>query len=144
MRCRRHPARARGTTRRFGVAARQGPVCPHQGSDGLCLSDRRFLVEAFWRTGDGQTGHGRGVEVTADTGYFWFFGPENVEAVVKVLDVCELEPFHNFWLFAAGLTAVEVTLRVTDTASGTVKEYVNGLGSSFHPVLDTAAFSTCP
>jgi hypothetical protein len=120
----------------------KGPACS-LGPTGLCLSDGRFIVETFWRTPQGQTGAGRAVGLTRDTGYFWFFGPDNVEAVVKVLDACEIEPFHNFWVFAAGLTNVEVTLRVTDTVSGAVQEYVNPLGHSFRPVLDTNAFRTC-
>ena len=34
----------------------------------------------------GRTGAGRAVPLTADTGDFWFFGAENVEVVLKVLD----------------------------------------------------------
>ncbi len=69
---------------------------------------------------------------------------ENVEVTVwDALDGC-FGPSSSFWVFAAGLTDVEVTLRVTDTVSGEVKEYSNPLGSAFEPVLDTSAFATCP
>jgi hypothetical protein len=116
--------------------------CFTQGSE-LCLGDR-FLVEAFWRTPGGVSGRARAVILTEDTGYFWFFGPNNVEVVVKVLRACAIDPFNNYWVFAAGLTAVEVRLRVTDTSSGEIKEYVNRQGEPFQPVLDTSAFDTCP
>ena len=86
----------------------------------LCLNGGRFRVEAEWRTPQGRTGRARAVPLTADTGYFWFFGAANVEAVVKVLDACTA-PTPRFWVFAAGLTDVEVDLTVADTASGEVR-----------------------
>jgi ribulose-5-phosphate 4-epimerase/fuculose-1-phosphate aldolase len=48
------------------------------------------------------------------------------------------------WVFAAGLTNVEVTLRVVDTFAGSVKTYVNPLGTAYQPIQDTSAFATCP
>ncbi len=83
------------------------------------------------------------MQLTGDAGYFWFFSANNVEVVVKVLDACGLAPFHNFWVFAAGLTDVEVTLRVVDTVSGEVREYLNPQGTAFQPIQDTDAFATC-
>jgi len=44
----------------------------------------------------------------------------------------------------AGLTDVEVELRVTDTETGDLKTYVNPQGKRFQPVQDTQAFATCP
>jgi hypothetical protein len=67
-----------------------------------------------------------------------------VEAVVKVLDACSFPGAPRFWVFAAGLTNVEVVLTVTDTATGAVKTYTNPLNRAFQPVQDTAAFATCP
>ena len=93
-------------------------------------------------TADG-AGEGRAVPITPDTGYFWFFGPQNVEILIKVLDACA-EPFPGFWVFAAGLTDVAVALRVTDTVSGEVREYFSPRGTAFEPILDTRAFTTCP
>ncbi len=112
--------------------------------EALCLNGERFRVEALWRTADGDSGTGQPVALTDDTGFFWFFGPDNVEVVVKVLDACGLPAFRNFWIFAAGLTDVEVVLRVTDTVSGEVEEYVNPQGAAFQPVQDTGSFFTCP
>ncbi len=63
--------------------------------------------------------------------------------VAKVLNACDLEPFHRFWVFAAGLTNVEVTFQVTDTASGQVEIYTNPQGMPFAPIQDLRSFDTC-
>ncbi len=108
----------------------------------LCLNHGRFKVETEWRTAAGATGVGHAIDLTAETGYFWFFGTDNVEVVAKVLDACEFN--NRYWVFAAGLTDVQVVLRVTDTQSGTVRTYVNPQGTAFKPLQDTNAFATCP
>ncbi len=115
---------------------------PQVGGDALLLHDGRFRVEAAWRTPLGEVGAGTPVPLTLESGYFWFFSATNVELVVKVLDAC-IEPFDRFWVFAAGLTDVEVTLTVTDTLSDQQKVYVNPLGTDFQPIQDTDAFDTC-
>jgi hypothetical protein len=112
------------------------------GGATLCLNDGRFRVTATYRTNQGQSGQGQGVRLTDDSGYFWFFDPENVEVTLKVLNACTLTP-SRFWVFAAGLTNVEVRLTVTDTVSGQVKTYANPLDRRFRPIFDTDAFATC-
>jgi len=109
----------------------------------LCLQNDRFKVEADWRRPGGQTGVGTGVELTPDTGYFWFFNSANVEMVVKVLNNCNGATNH-FWVFAGGLTNVEAVLTVTDTLTGQSRRYTNPLGTPFKPIQDTGAFATCP
>ncbi len=111
-------------------------------STSLCLNGGRFRVEAAWRTPQGQTGSGQAVALTPDTGYFWFFSDNNVELIVKTLNACSLSGRH--WVFAGGLTNAEVTLRVTDTQTGTVKTYFSPLNAAFAPIQDTNAFATCP
>lgn len=106
----------------------------------LPLLNGRFQVEALYRTATTE-GSGHAVALTPNSGYFWFFGSSNVEVLVKVLDGCE--PFQRFWFFAAGLTDVEVTLRVTDTWANQTQTYTNPLGRDFAPILDTTAFETC-
>ncbi len=108
----------------------------------LCLQQGRYRVEATWTDADGATDSARVVQLTPDTGYFWFFDPDNVEVITKVLDACGSE-FDSFWVFAAGLTDVGVVLRVTDTVSGQVEEYENPLGTGFVPIQDTGTFQTC-
>ena len=75
--------------------------------------------------------------------HFWIFNSANIEIVTKVLRGCSLPP-PAYWVFAAGLTNVEVTLFVTDMHTGAVKSYLNPLGTAFQPVQDTGAFATCP
>lgn len=108
----------------------------------LCLQQERFRVEARWDTPDGQSGLGQAVPFTNDSGYFWFFVDDNVEVMIKILDGC-VDPWNSFWVFAAGLTDVRVTLDVTDTLTGDTRQYVNGQGQAFVPIQDTAAFQTC-
>lgn len=109
----------------------------------LCLGDGRFRIEALWASHQGDSGRGHAVPLSSNTGTFWFFDEANVEVIVKVLDACA-EPFDRFWVFAAGLTNIEVTLQVTDLESGQSQIYHNPLGMAFQPVQDTNAFATCP
>ena len=109
----------------------------------LCLNDRRFRVEVAWEDFDNNTGLGNSFDLTDDSGYFWFFGEDNVEIVVKVLDACTLPGFNSFWVFAGGLTNVAAELTVTDTVSGEIQAYENPLGAPFQPIQDTGAFTTC-
>jgi plastocyanin len=111
------------------------------GDFALCLSAGRFEVEATWKTADGATGSGHPIALTSDSGYFWFFEPNNVEVAVKALNGCGIN--EHYWLFASGLTDVEVTMTVRDTATEETRTYFNPLGNAFQPILDTAAFGTC-
>jgi len=115
----------------------------HSDGNTLCLQNNRFSVTAAYRTSTGATGPGTARSLTADSGYFYFFDPNNIEVVTKVLNGC-VDPFNSYWVFAAGLTNVEVTLTVTDTNNATVKTYHNPLGTPFQPIQDTSAFATCP
>jgi virginiamycin B lyase len=112
------------------------------GGTTLCLNVGRFKVETHWFTPDGHSGPGWAVSLTIDSGYFWFFSPDNIELVVKVSNACDFN--SRFWLFAGGLTNVNVLMTVTDTQTGAVKTYTNPQGSPFEPIQDTDSFATCP
>lgn len=116
------------------------PVCL-PSSTALCLNSDRFSVEATWRTPDGNTGQGQAVPLSTGSGYFWFFDPANVEMVIKVLRGCDLN--QRFWVYAAGLTNVEVTFTVTDTITGISHTYHNPANQPFKPVQDTSALAAC-
>lgn len=107
----------------------------------LCLGEGRFLVRAFYDSGAGLTGAARALPLTADSGGFWFFGPDNFELLVKVLDGCGVN--GNFWIYAAGLTDVEVDLIVTDTWTGRVRVYPNPLATPFQPLQRVSDLATC-
>lgn len=111
-------------------------------ADTLCLNNGRFRVEATFQTNTGQSGQAKAVKLTNDTGYFWFFNPDNVEAVVKVLNGCGLN--SRYWFFAGGLTNVRTVITVTDTTTGAVRTYTNPQNTPFQPIQDTSAFATCP
>lgn len=120
------------------VATRTEAAAPCvAGAARLCLSGGRFAVEARWRDFSGGSGTGTAVPLSGDTGYFWFFGPENVEVVLKVLDGRPVT--GKFWVFYGALSSVEYTLTVTDTETGAVKTYTNPSGR-LASRADTGAF----
>ena len=108
----------------------------------LCLTDDRFEVTASFVTNVEPDGVGMSQPLTNDTGYFWFFDVDNVEVVVKVLDACVVN--NRFWLFAGGLTNVEVEMVVRDTETGLAQVCVNPPQTPFQPIQNTNAFDTCP
>ncbi|HKI02915.1 MAG TPA: ELWxxDGT repeat protein [Thermoanaerobaculia bacterium] len=103
----------------------------------LCLSGGRFRVEALWLDPQGRFQPGRAVGLTPDTGYFWFFSPANVEAVVKVLDARGVNGHQ--WVFYGALSNVEYALTVTDIQTGLTRRYFNPQGK-FASVGDNHAF----
>ena len=112
----------------------------YSSDDQLCLG-ARFRVTTLW-TSDSGNGSGHALQLTSDTGTFWFFGPANLEMLVKVLDACGAN--GRKWVFEGGLTNVNVEATVTDLQTGIQKVYTNPLHTAFAPVQDTSAFSTCP
>lgn len=108
----------------------------------LYLGNRRYEVRAAWSSSrQGTSGTGTAVNLTSDTGYFWFFSPSNLEVVAKVLDACAGDGY--IWVFAGGLTNLHVDLTVTDTQTGAVKTYTNTEDTPFAPIQDTR-FEACP
>lgn len=55
-------------------------------------------------------GVGRGVTLTSESGYFWFFDPGNVELTVKILDGRAIN--GSYWVFIASMTDVAFTVEV--------------------------------
>jgi ELWxxDGT repeat protein len=118
-----------------------GPTGCQPSSTRLCLNGGRYQVEAAWRTVSPQgveaEGHGTGVPLSSDTGYFWFFSPANVEAVVKVLDGQGVN--GHVWVFYGALSDVDYTITVTDTQTGVTRRYHNPPGQ-LASVGDTTGF----
>ena len=123
------------------------PIAPYAGctpgDNALCLNQGRYRVTATWRDFAGAAGAGVARSLTPDSGYFYFFSPNNIEVLVKALNGCERRLGHHFWFYGAGLTNVQVELRVADTLTGAVEIYTNSLGQTFQPILDNQAFATC-
>jgi hypothetical protein len=90
----------------------------------LCLQNGRFQAAVAWRDPrSGETGTGKTIPLTSDTGAFWFFTSGNAELLVKVLDGRNNN--GNWWVFFGALTDVEYDLTVTDTQTGAQKVYHN-------------------
>ena len=107
------------------------------------MNDGRFEVEIEWEDFEGVTGLAQKDPFqSADSGLMYFFSPNNLEVLVKVLDGCAIN--DRVWVFAAATTDVRYTLRVRDTVTGTVKTYVNPLGTAADAITDTDAFDVCP
>jgi len=105
----------------------------------LCLGgpSGRYRVEAQWRDFTGHAGEGHAVPLTTDTGTFWFFNPENVEVIVKVLDGQGVNGHE--WVFYGALSNVQYLLTVTDTQTGLTRQYFNPSGQ-LASVGDTHGF----
>ncbi len=112
--------------------------------DGVCQAEAtsaclrgRFRARVSWVD---PSGNGTGVvrPITEDTTSFWFFEPENLEVIAKVLDGCRTN--GHFWVFAAGLTDVATEVEVVDTATGARVVYSSDQGQPFPPIQDTTAF----
>jgi hypothetical protein len=116
-----------------GLFARQVGV----PSEVLLLRDNRFEVRARWTGHAGSSGEGRAVYLTSDSGTFWFFGEDNVELIVKVLDGRAVN--GHYWVFYGSLSDVAFTIEVTDTATGQTKTYENPAGQ-LASRADTLAF----
>lgn len=106
-----------------------------------CLNNQRFLVKVRWSAGR-TSGQGQQRTLTQDSAAFWFFNPDNIELVIKVLNGCAVN--GHYWVFAAGLTNVEVEITVTDVVTGVTRTYMNQENHAFQPVQDTSTFATCP
>jgi plastocyanin len=111
----------------------------------LCIgASGRFRVAVHFASAQ-QSGEATGVPLASnpDSGLFYFFSPDNIEMLIKVLNACA-PPFDAYWVFFAATTNVQFTVSVTDTVSGLTRTYNNLLNQAAAPVQDTGAFKTCP
>ncbi len=92
----------------------------------LCLLGNRFRVNVRWQTPQA-SGVGGGMAFSDETGTFWFFDPHNVELVVKVIDGRAIS--GKFWFFYGALSDVQYDITVTDTMTGSSKQYHNAQGN---------------
>ena len=106
-------------------------TCTPTGAN-LCLLGGRFSVEVSFRNqhDNNAAGEGTAVPGTEQSGYFWFFNPNNLELVVKMVDGTVGGGNGHFWVFWGGTTDVEYTLRVTDTVAHTTWESPTRRGTS--------------
>ncbi len=109
----------------------------------LCLNQGRFRVRVQWTDFQDQSGAAQALPYTADSGFFYFFGPDNLEILIKVLNAC-VPPFDRYWVYFAVASNVEYTIEVVDTQAGAAKVYTNEAGNYAPATGDNDAFATCP
>lgn len=109
----------------------------------LGLHDGRFTARVEWSLPSGATGSGTVVpdSVTSEGGLFSFFGPENPELLVKVLDGCASN--GHFWVLGAAATNVRFVLQITDSVTGASWRHENAANTLAPAFADTRAFP-CP
>ena len=104
----------------------------------LCFHDGRFEVRGSWTTA-GASGAMRRADLgRRDSSALYFFVPDNLELLIKILDACETE--GRYWMFYSATTDVGFELQVRDTLTGIERVYTNPLGSPAQPTFDTATF----
>jgi hypothetical protein len=124
-------------TKTIMVGSSSGLPCRSSATT-LCFgASNRFSVRVHWVASDGRTGDGQAINMTGDTGYFWFFNSANVELVIKILDGTGIN--SHYWVFYGALSDVQYTITVTDTFVGVTKTYENPQ-HNLASVADTTAF----
>lgn len=125
-----------GRLTRWAEPLRAGPGCP---TDALCLAGSRFEVTVDWTNSvTDLAGRGRPIPGTDNTGYMFFFSPDNVELAIKVLDGRAFN--DSYWVFATALTDLDYRITVKDTLEGEVKTYASGDGGQYCTIQDVDAF----
>ena len=112
------------------------------GGKYLCLRDGRFELRADWtnpdRAGDFGVGTAVPVDISDESGLFWFFSPANIELVTKVLDGSRLN--GHYWMFFGALSDVEYWLTLRDTAVGGSQRTYHNPPKEICGQSDTRAF----
>ena len=122
------------------LAPATGGVCTPTSTT-ICLSNGRFAVSVQYRD-QGVLKDATAIKYTDASGLFWFFGADNIEILMKILNACSIT--NSIWVFSAATTNVEFHLKVVDTKNGTVKTYDTVSGPPAPAITDTNAFKTCP
>jgi hypothetical protein len=101
-------------------------TAPVSAKSSLSLNASRFSIELSWRDAAGNTGAGRPVPLSGDTGYFSLTPGGKAEVIVRVMDARRVN--GHFWVYLSGQTNLEYTVTVTDTRTGRSKTYFNPRG----------------
>ncbi len=115
----------------------------------LCIDDqagdKRFQVRVTYSTtqGGGLSGTGHAIPLTSlgvnRGGLFWFFGSDNPEMLIKILNGCSIN--NRFWVYYAAGTNVGFHVTVTDLKLGNAVSYSNTDLNQAPPVQDVGALA---
>ena len=100
--------------RTFEVAGVSADLILRQEEESFFMVVLRFVPPP----GSGSDGIPVAVPITRESGYFTFFGPDNVEVTVKILDGRAVN--GRYWVFISGMTDLEFTATVRHCAIATV------------------------
>src|SRR5687767_2585609 len=96
---------ARSTIGLASPASMLAPAACVSGATSFCANDRFGVSVIFSAPSLGiSNASASAVSLTKDTGYLWFFSPNNVEIVVKVVDGRAFN--DSYWVFYGALTDV--------------------------------------
>lgn len=141
------PAIAGGAAARSAIPAGAAPPRPLAGAGELpapcadpfelCLHGGRIRMRIDWfDPRAAHSGSAVAVPLSNESGWFWFFRPDNAEAVVKVIYGWPVNDYY--WVFFGGLTDLDLTITVQDVIAGTGKTYHNP-PFTLNSFADTAA-----
>ena len=110
-----------------------------ESSTVMCLQGGRYEATLDWMKSDGEVGSAKVARPrTRDSGLFYFFGYNNWEVLLKVLDGCEINEHH--WVYAASATDLGLRLVVRDTVTGQEKTWTKDPGTPAPAITDAGAF----
>jgi hypothetical protein len=111
------------------------PIVVQPPATKLSLLQGRFTVSVTWTNPfSGAVAAASAVQLADGSGYFWFFGAEDVDLTIKMIG---LNP--TFWFFAASGTDVLFTINVTDTWLNRTVTYLSPSGVNRN-ILDFTSF----
>jgi hypothetical protein len=115
----------------------------------LCIDnqagDKRFQIQVTYSTAQagGLSGSGHAIPLASlgvnRGGLFWFFGADNPEMLIKILNGCSIN--SRFWVYYSAGTNVGFHVTVTDTQTGHAVSYNNTDLTPAPPVQDAGALA---
>lgn len=85
----------------------------------LFLAEGSIRVEISVVEPDGTLRHARAVPLTDQAGAFWFFTPDNLEVLIKLVDGRGVN--GHYWVYWGSLTTLQLTIEIFDESYSTTE-----------------------